>query len=847
MRSRTGLCGVLLLVLMTLAPTGSAAAAGGGIEVTLSAPKTDIVASAGVWVRVTYSNMADTNMSILKWQTPVNGLEAPLFDVAADGKPVDYIGRLVKRGPPTPGDYLTIAPGDSLSFSVNLARSYSFSETAQYSVAYNFPLTQAKALASNDLLLDVAGRADPVASVITPGYTGCTPLRQNQLLTALGSASTYASGAATYFTSKRSGPRYTEWFGAMDATRYASVKSNFTKISNALETATISFDCTCTDTGVYAYVYPNQPYMIYLCGAFWGAPNTGTDSRAGTLIHEMSHFSVLADTDDHVYGQAGARSLAISNPARAVTNADNHGYFAENTPTLANGPVLGLSASTYEFPSTSAGASSPARQFTLTNTGDSSLTTGAITVTGEFSVSTGCNNKTLAANASCTFTATFSPASAGPKSGTISIPNNTLTTGSISLTGLAGSSGVTLTPSSHTFGQQRVGTTSTAQTFRVTNSTGTSLTLSTITTTPGFAVSSNCNGRVLPALAFCEFTATFTPTSAGATTGTISVASNASGAPHIIALTGTGVEPTLNLSRTSYDFGKLPVGSTSSGQPVTITNPGNLPVSVGVISATQDFAVTSTCNGATINPAESCTFTASFTPTATGARAGTLTIPSNAVGAPHMVSLTGAGSVSDPPPVGELQVSEQLHDFGQVPVGSSSVSASVTVRSTGTSPVTVESVQTNGPFAVVESGCVGVTVAPAQTCAVTMRFTPMQAGTQSGSVLITSTAQNSPVRIDLIGSGARPPDAPTSVTARAISNGSRILVRVFPDRGRDSQWTFRIQKRVGREWTTLRTTHTTLGSKHRLRVDLPKGRYRAVVLEQPGYQSSASKVVRLTR
>ena len=61
---------------------------------------------------------------------------------------------------------------------------------------------------------------------------------------------------------------------------------------------------------------------------------TGTDSKAGTLIHEMSHFTVVAGTDDYVYGQAGAKNLAITNPNNAVNNADNHEYFAENTPAL---------------------------------------------------------------------------------------------------------------------------------------------------------------------------------------------------------------------------------------------------------------------------------------------------------------------------------------------------------------------------------------------------------------------------------------------------------------------------------------------------------------------------------
>ena len=78
--------------------------------------------------------------------------------------------------------------------------------------------------------------------------------------------------------------------------------------------------------------YPNQPYKIYVCNAFWSAPMTGTDSKAGTLIHEMSHFNAVAATDDWAYGQTAAKSLAISNPTKALDNADSHEYFAENTP-----------------------------------------------------------------------------------------------------------------------------------------------------------------------------------------------------------------------------------------------------------------------------------------------------------------------------------------------------------------------------------------------------------------------------------------------------------------------------------------------------------------------------------
>ena len=74
--------------------------------------------------------------------------------------------------------------------------------------------------------------------------------------------------------------------------------------------------------------------QLYPCNAFWTAPAKGTDSKAGTLIHETSHFTNVASTDDWAYGQTAAASLAISDPAKALDNADSHEYFGENTPAL---------------------------------------------------------------------------------------------------------------------------------------------------------------------------------------------------------------------------------------------------------------------------------------------------------------------------------------------------------------------------------------------------------------------------------------------------------------------------------------------------------------------------------
>jgi peptidyl-Lys metalloendopeptidase len=48
------------------------------------------------------------------------------------------------------------------------------------------------------------------------------------------------------------------------------------------------------------------------------------------MVHEHSHAS--ANTDDLAYGQDGpdgCKQLAISNPAKAIKNADSHEYYAK--------------------------------------------------------------------------------------------------------------------------------------------------------------------------------------------------------------------------------------------------------------------------------------------------------------------------------------------------------------------------------------------------------------------------------------------------------------------------------------------------------------------------------------
>ncbi len=331
---------------------GSAAAAPARLATTLELEQTWLKGSADVNLRFTLANESAAPISVLKWQTPFEGVDDDLFTVGRNGEPVTYLGRHVKRAAPTAEDFIVLAPGQSRTTVVELSKYYDMTRTGEYTVVYSHTLQSLAArhtdTVSNEVAVWIEGDAGAVVpsedlidqtEAQTPTYVSCSNSQKTQLVTALGNAQTYAANAYTYLSSRTTtaqrdaSTRYKTWFGTQTSSRWSTVQSHFLSIRNAIQNQVVKFNCGCTDSA-YAYVYPAQPYQIWLCNAFWSAPATGTDSKAGTIVHEMSHFNVVAGTDDWAYGQSACKSLAISNPSRATDNADSHEYFAENTPSL---------------------------------------------------------------------------------------------------------------------------------------------------------------------------------------------------------------------------------------------------------------------------------------------------------------------------------------------------------------------------------------------------------------------------------------------------------------------------------------------------------------------------------
>ncbi|WP_436535970.1 M35 family metallo-endopeptidase [Actinoplanes sp. HUAS TT8] len=345
---------VAVAVPVAAAAGASAAVAASTTGLTATVQVGQVTGSA-LTVNVTVRNTSSSAVTVLSRDLPQARESKAVLAVTRDGVPVPYRGKVAKLAAPTAADYTRIPAGGVYAATVNLADDYDLSQPG--TVAVTLASTRVRARTGTTTLRVDNGRATvrttagirgagtlsgvapttteqvkvaAAAAAVSITYRGCTTSEKTSLATAVTNAATYSQKSTTWLSANPSGGgAYATWFGTYSSSRFSRVTSAYSKITTELTTKALTLDCT-SNEDYYAYVYPDQPYIIYLCNAFWTAPATGTDSKAGTLIHESSHFTVNGGTDDHVYGQTAAKQLAVSSPANAVDNADNYEYFAES-------------------------------------------------------------------------------------------------------------------------------------------------------------------------------------------------------------------------------------------------------------------------------------------------------------------------------------------------------------------------------------------------------------------------------------------------------------------------------------------------------------------------------------
>jgi hypothetical protein len=390
------------------------------------------------------------------------------------------------------------------------------------------------------------------------------------------------------------------------------------------------------------------------------------------------------------------------------------------------------------------GNPSASKTVTLKNSGTAALTIVSLVASGDYSQTNSCG-ASLAVGASCVITVTFTPTALGLRSGAVTINDNALgTPHKVTLTGTG--TKISLAPTSLSFGNQPVQTTSPAKTITVTNSSLASVNVTGVSATGNFAPTTGCVGTLAP-LATCTVSVTFTPTAAGARTGTLTVA-NSSGTTLTAPLSGTGTFK-IALSPTSLSFGNQPVLKTSGAKTVTVTNPNGTPITITGITTTGDFAESNTCplKPATLAGSGTCMISVTFTPSGTGPATGTVTIADDASGNPQTVPLSGTGTLP-------VTVSPTSLNFGNQKVAITSAAKAVTFSNPNVVPVTITGISVSGDFGESDNCPVApALLGPGGSCTITVTFTPTVIGPRTGLLSIADNGTGSPQKVTLSGTG----------------------------------------------------------------------------------------------
>jgi ASPM-SPD-2-Hydin domain-containing protein/HYDIN/CFA65/VesB family protein/centrosomal CEP192-like protein len=391
---------------------------------------------------------------------------------------------------------------------------------------------------------------------------------------------------------------------------------------------------------------------------------------------------------------------------------------------------------------------------TLINSGSADLTIRQATVTGRgFRISGLGFPMSLGAGQRKNFTVTFTPQAAGNANGSIVVITDASATAvNVPVSAVATTSGVLISnPSSLSFGsvQRDQGKTLSAA---LTNSGGSSVTVSQANVSgAGFTL----NGLSLPVTLApgqsASFGVTFKTQSTSGVSGGLSFVSDAANATLTIPLVANAAAVgVLSTSDSSLNFGGVQVNATGT-QPETLTNSGgaNVTITQAKVSGT-GFSITGLTLPLTLNPGQSFTFGAAFSPPSGGNFTGSISVVSDASDSNLTITLAGTATVS-----GQLAVSPATLNFGTVTVGQSkSLTASLTANG---SSITLASANMSTSEFTISGLALPLTLTAGQSASFTVSFKPQASGTASASGSFNSNASNSSLTQVLSGTAVAAP------------------------------------------------------------------------------------------
>ena len=308
----------------------------------------------------------------------------------------------------------------------------------------------------------------------------------------------------------------------------------------------------------------------------------------------------------------------------------------------------------------------------------------------------------------------------------------------------------TLNATSLAFGNQAIETTSIYKLVVLTNSQTVPLTINSISTSGDFADTTGCpiSPKTLAAGATCQIKVTYTPTVLAAETGTLTVTDNGANSTLTAELSGTGVPPVV-VAPSSYNFGNQFVNTLSSAHGFAITNWQPTPLTISSVAVTGAFAETSNCplSPSTLAARAACTISVTFTPTASGANTGSLTVVDNAPNSPQTSSLSGTGLLP-------LGLTPGSLTFPATHPTATSAAKTVTVKNNESEALNISGISTSGDFAQTSNCPLSPnSLAAGSTCTISVTFTPTALGTRTGTLSISTAPSSSPQTASLSGTG----------------------------------------------------------------------------------------------
>jgi hypothetical protein len=509
----------------------------------------------------------------------------------------------------------------------------------------------------------------------------------------------------------------------------------------------------------------------------------GTDCTAATTLAPNDTCKLRLRFDPSTTGAKSATATVESNAPDAAVSLSGTGIQTQLTPDPA---TLAFGNRNIDEGPTGTMTS------TVTNSGTESVTLVSLAVTGDGAHFTRLTDDdedctagdVLAADDTCTVRAQFDPSTTGAKSATVTIDSNA-PDATVGLTGTGRLAQLDHSPAALAFGDRDIDDAGDTKTSVVTNTGSETVTFTSISLTgdttqftrlTGVAGDCAANTALTPTQT-CNVRVSFDPSTTGAKTGTVTIASDAS--DETIALTGEGIQTLLTRAPDTLSFGARDIDDGATAvQTSTVTNAGTEPVDLSGVTVTGDSgdfvqvtSQASDCTATTLLTAgQTCELRFRFDPASTGAKAATATVKSNAADVSAALSGTGTQTLLARSPATLTFASKDIDD------GATAAQTS-TVTNTGTEPVTLVDVALTGDtgdFVRVHGtagDCEASTVLTAgATCDVRLQFDPASTGAKSVTATVDSNAAD--VTVTATGSGIQ---TELSRSPATLGFGSRDL------------------------------------------------------------------------